>query len=676
MRKPVFKERDISWLSFNHRVLQEAKDPNVPLYERLKFLAIYSANLDEFFRVRVSSMRSFSELKKKTRKQFDIKPKSILKRIKAIVEEQQNEFGRVFEKEILKGLAANQVHLIKEANYTESQGVFVKRFFADKVKEYFNPVFLDKKEDHLFLQNKCLYLVVQFDDKGNKLAVVNIPSDKTGRFVVLPSEGDQHYITFLDDIIRYNLTDVFSDKEIKGIYSVKLSRDAELYLGDEYSGDLMKNLKKNLANRKTGLPTRFLYDQNISTTLLKRLKSIFDLSKYDLLPGGRYHNFNDFFGFPDPSNNPKLHDVPLPPLPHHALENESSLIKAIGKKDYILHFPYQAYDYVSKLIWEAAEDPHVLEMKVTLYRVASKSAVTSALLHALKNGKKVTAFIEAKARFDEESNLYWGDQLQKAGAIVLYSYPGIKVHTKILVIRRKEAKGIRNYAYLGTGNFNEKTAKLYCDHALLTADARLADETLQIFELLERKVIVPKTKHLLVSPFTTRTGFEKLVKKEIKLAKAGKKAYIILKMNSLEDRGMIEKLYEASCAGVQIKLIIRGMCCLVPGIKNLSENIEIVSVIDRFLEHARVYIFGNGGKERMYLASADWMTRNLDRRVEVVFPIYDRDIFQELRDIIDLQLADNLKARVINKAQDNLYVTSDKAPIACQIAIYEKLKKK
>ena len=675
MRKPIFKERDISWLSFNHRVLQEAKDPNVPLYEQLKFLAIYSSNLDEFFRVRVSSMRSFSELKKKTRKQFDIKPKKILKRIKAIVEEQQNEFGRVFEKKILKGLAANQIHLINESKYSNSQGVFVKRFFADKVKEHLSPIFLDKKEDHLFLQNKSLYLVVQFDDKGDNLAVVNIPSEEVGRFIVLPQKGDQYYITFLDDIVRYNLTNVFSDKEIKGIYSVKLSRDAGLYLGDEFSGDLIKKLKENLVNRKTGLPTRFLYDQNISITLLKRLKSIFDLSKYDLSPGGRYHNFSDFFGFPDPSNNLKLHDAPLPPLPHQALEKKSSLIKAIGKKDYILHFPYQAYDYVSKLIWEAAEDPDVVEMKITLYRVASKSAVTSALLHALKNGKKVTAFIEAKARFDEESNLYWGDQLQKGGAIVIYSYPGIKVHTKILVIRRKEAKEIRNYAYLGTGNFNEKTAKLYCDHALLTADARLADETLQIFELLERKIIVPKTKHLLVSPFTTRSGFEKLIKKEIKLANAGKKAYMILKMNSLEDRGMIEKLYEASCAGVQIQLIIRGICCLVPGVSNLSENIEVVSVIDRFLEHARVYIFGNDGKEKMYLASADWMTRNLDRRVEVVFPIYDQNIFQELREIVNLQLADNLKARIINESQDNQYVANNKAPIASQTATYELLKK-
>ena len=674
MTKPIFEERDISWLSFNHRVLQEAKDPNVPLYERLKFLAIYSSNLDEFFRVRVSSMRSFSEMKKKTRKQLDIEPKKILKRIKAIVETQQNEFGRVFEQEILTGLAANNIHLIRETKYTENQGVFAKRFFADKVKEHINPVYLDKKEDHLFLQNKSLYLVVQFDDVGDKLAVVNIPSEEAGRFVVLPNEGNQHYITFLDDIIRYNLTEVFGDKEIKGIYSVKLSRDAELYLGDEFSGDLMKKLKKNLNNRKTGLPTRFLYDQNISITLLKRLKSLFELSKHDLVPGGRYHNFNDFFGFPDPSNNAKLHDVALPPQQHQALEKEPSLIEAIGKKDYILHFPYQAYDYVSKLIWEAAEDPNVVEMKVTLYRVASKSAVTSALLHGLKNGKKVTAFIEAKARFDEESNLYWGEQLQKAGAVVLYSYPGIKVHTKILVIRRKEEEGIRNYAYLGTGNFNEKTAKLYCDHALLTADARLADETLQVFDLLERKIILPKTKHLLVSPFTTRTGFEKLIKKEIKLAKAGKKAYMILKMNSLEDKGMIEKLYEASNVGVKIKLIIRGMCCLVPGVKNLSENIEVVSVIDRFLEHARVYIFGNGGKEKMYLASADWMTRNLDRRVEVVFPIYDTDVYQELRGIIDLQLADNLKARIINKAQDNLYVTNDNEPLACQMAIYESLK--
>lgn len=673
MKKAIFEERDISWLAFNHRVLQEAKDSSVPLYERLKFLAIYSSNLDEFFRVRVSSMRSFKEMKKKDRKQLEVKPKKILKRIKVIVEAQQNEFGRIFEQEILKGLETENIHLINETKYSAQQAIFAQRFFAEKVKDYLSPVFLNKAEDHLFLQNKSLYLVVQFDDTSDRIAVVNIPSEKVGRFVVLPNIGDQHYITFLDDIIRYNLTEVFNNESIKDIYSVKLSRDAELYLGDEFSGDLIKKLKANLDKRETGLPTRFLYDQNISITLLRRLKKLFKLSKYDLVPGARYHNFMDFFGFPDPSNQAKLHDVAMPPLPHAGLEKQTSLIEAIGQKDYVLHFPYQSYDYVSKLIWEAAEDPKVMEIKVTLYRVASKSEVTSALLHALEKGKKVMAFIEAKARFDEASNLYWGEQLQTAGATVLYSYPGIKVHTKLLLIKRKETAILRNYVYLGTGNFNEKTAKLYCDHAILTADARLADEVVQVFELLERKIILPKTNHLLISPFTTRSGFKKMIQKEIKLAKAGKEAYMILKMNSLEDRELIKKLYEASCAGVKIQLIIRGICCLVPQVKDLSENIEVISVIDRFLEHARVYIFGNDGKEKMYLASADWMTRNLDRRVEVVFPVYDPEIYQELRTIIDLQLADNVKGRIINQKQNNPYVKNDKTKIASQKAIYELL---
>lgn len=673
MLEPIFEERDISWLSFNHRVLQEASDPKVPLYERLKFLAIYSSNLDEFFRVRVSSMRSFKEMGKKTRKQLDVKPKKILKRIKTIVEEQQNEFGRIFEQEILKDLATENIHLITETDYTAEQAAFATHFFTDKVKPHLNPIFLDKAEDHLFLQNKALYLVVQFDNIGDRIAVVNIPSDEVSRFVVLPNIGNQFYITFLDDIIRHNLTEIFSNEQIKGIYGVKISRDAELYLGDEFSGDLIEKLKQNLDKRKTGLPTRFLYDPNIPVVLLKRLKEFFDLSKYDLVPGARYHNFNDFFSFPDPSNQAKLHDVAMPPLPHKDLEKQSSLIAAIGARDYILHFPYQSYDYVPKLIWEAAEDPKVTEIKITLYRVASKSAVTSALLHALEKGKKVSAFIEAKARFDEASNLYWGKQLQQAGATVMYSYPGIKVHTKLLLIQRKESKTLRNYAYLGTGNFNEKTAKLYCDHAILTADARLADEVVQIFELLERKIILPKTKHLLISPFTTRSGFEKMIKKEIKFAKAGKVAYMILKMNSLEDRSLIELLYEASCAGVKIQLIVRGICCLVPGIKDLSENISVISIIDRFLEHARVYIFGNNGKEKMYLASADWMTRNLDRRVEVVFPVYGQSTYQELRHIIDLQLADNVKARIINETQDNPYVVNDKEKMACQRTIYQSL---
>ena len=672
MIDPVYKERDISWLSFNHRVLQEAKDPSVPLYERLKFLAIYSANLDEFFRVRVSSMRSFKTMGKETRKQLEAKPKKILKQIKKIVEEQQNEFGRIFEQEILKELAQNNIHLIDESKYSKTQAEFAKSFFFDKVNQYLNPVILTQKEDSLFLQNNTLHLVVTFDEEEEKIAVVNIPSDEVGRFIVLPGEdNNQHHITFLDDIIRCNLREKFAKEKIKGIYSVKLSRDAELYLGDEFSGDLIEKLKANLSKRKTGLPTRFLYDQNIPETLLNRLKSLFQLSKYDLVPGARYHNFNDFFGFPDPGNTPSLHDEKLPPQKHQGLENQAALLDAIKQKDYILHFPYQSYSYVPKMIWEAAEDPNVEEIHITLYRVASKSEVTTALLHALSKGKKVNTFIEAKARFDESSNLYWGEQLKNAGASVRYSFPGIKVHTKLLLIRRREETVLKNYAYIGTGNFNEKTAKLYCDHALLTADPRLANEVIQVFELLDKKIILPKTRHLMMSPFTTRSGFEKRIAKEISNAQQGKEAYMILKMNSLEDRGMIDKLYEASCAGVKIKLIIRGICCLVPGIKDLSENIEVISIIDRFLEHARVYIFCNDGDEKMFLASADWMTRNLDRRVEVVFPIYDPAVYKELKNVIDLQLADNVKARIINAEQDNCYVKNNGEKICSQVEIYK-----
>jgi len=677
MDRKDFLARDNSWLSFNARVLQEAKDSSVPLYERLKFLAIYSSNLDEFFRVRVSAMRGFKELKKKTRKKYGLKPKKILKQSLAIVKKQQQEFGQIFHA-LLAQLTEHHIHLIKEHQYTPFHQEFIKKYFREQVQAYLKPVLINQFESteskRLFLDDHALYFVVHF--KGTKtIAIVTIPDKQVGRFVVLPSKQEgQHDITFIDDVIRYSLSTFFEDKVIEGIYSIKLSRDAALYLGDEFSGDLIKKLKKNLAKRSTGLPTRFLYDPKMPNTVLKKLQKILNLSTFDLVPGGRYHNFNDFFGFPDPTKNPALHDLPMPPLPHPLLEKETSLLEAVSKKDYILHFPYQKYDYVANMLQEAAEDPLVEKISITLYRVASKSQVANTLLHALSKGKQVTAFIEAKARFDEESNLYWGEQLQEAGAKVIYSYPGIKVHTKLFLIQKRVAGKLKNYAYLGTGNFNEKTAKLYSDHALLTTNIQISEEVKQIFDLLEGKILLPKTKHIFVSPYTSRHGFEKLVDKEIRNAQEGKKAYMILKMNSLEDRGMIAKLYEASQAGVKIQLIVRGICCLIPQIKGLSENIEVRSIIDRFLEHARVYIFCNNGQEKMYLASADWMTRNLDRRIEVVFPIYDSDIFQELRKIIELQLADNAKARSINRTQDNAYIHNDRPQLASQRAIYDYLK--
>jgi len=677
MEQEHYVKRDISWLYFNHRVLQEAMDERVPLYERIKFLAIYSSNLDEYFRVRVASLRSFKDLKKKTRKELDIvvKPKKQLRKIRKVVHQQQEQFGHTFRNEILPALASHGIHLMQGHDYNEQQAAFVKKYFFEKVYPNLHPVYLQAEQEPPFLKNKGLYFIVEFEDSEEGLAIVEIPSGQLPRFVVLPDSENGHYITFLDDIIRFNLNNLL-DREVKGAYAVKLSRDADLYIEDEYSGDLVEKIRLSLAERNVGLPTRFLYDQAMPDEILKQGRQAFGLTKNDLIPGARYHNFNDFFGFPMPKELPELQNEPLPPLPHPELEGVPSIIAYLQQQDVMLHFPYQKYEYVRHLIEEAVEDPQVEHLKITLYRVASKSAIVQALLKGLKKGKKVTAFIEAKARFDEASNLYWGDQLKEAGATVLYSYPGIKVHTKLLLIQRREESQIRNYAYLGTGNFNEKTARLYCDHALLTADARLADEVNIVFSLLERKIIVPKCKHLLVSPFTTRDGFVEMAEREIELAKAGKEAYMILKMNSLEDPGMINKLYEASQAGVKIKLIVRGIFCLVPGVEGLSENIQAISIVDRFLEHARVYIFGNDGNERIFTASADWMTRNLDRRVEVVIPIYDPKVKKELRHIIELQLNDNQKARWLNKNQTNPYKREGEIPIRAQVDTYRFLEYK
>ena len=671
MSENQYVKRDISWLSFNHRVLQEAKDISVPLYERIKFLAIYSSNLDEFFRVRVASLRSFKELKKKTRKKLlDVKPKKELKEIQQIVDIQQKEFGQIFRNEILPNLKQNGISVITDQEFNEDHQAFAKQYYLEKIAPLIQSSFLNPDQEQPFLKEKGLYFIITFNTPNQPLAIVNIPSGELGRFLVLPKERDQHFITFLDEIIRYNLPTIFKGLEISGAYAVKVSRDAELYINDEYSGDLIEKIRESLDKRNVGLPTRFLYDTSMPDPILEQVKEIFDLTKSDLVPGARYHNFSDFFAFPDPTNNPDLHDKKMSPQKHPILEQYTRVMDALKERDIMLHFPYQSYGYVPKLIREAADDDQVETIKITLYRVAAKSKVTQALMYALKKGKTLTVFIEAKARFDEQSNLYWGGQLQKAGANVLYSYPGIKVHTKLLLISTKTEP--KYYTYLGTGNFNEKTAKLYCDHALLTTNPKLGKEVGQVFEILERKIIIPKNKHLFIAPFNLRKNFVRLIDKEILFAKAGKEAYLILKMNSLEDPGMIDKLYEASNAGVSIKMIVRGICCLVPGIKGRSENIEVISIVDRFLEHARIYIFGNGGEELMFTASADWMTRNLDRRIEVAIPIYDKAVYKELRKIINIQFQDNIKARHINPLQTNPYVlpSDNDQPIRAQDKIY------
>ncbi len=675
-------ERDVSWLYFNERVLQEAEDNRVPLFERIKFLAIYSSNLDEFFRVRVASLRSFKQLKKKTRKSLDLKPKKQLKQIRKRVQQQQNRFGRVFREEILTLLAKEGIHLRANEEYSMGQYDFTQTYFRETVRPLLalRPLSL-QGEIPPFLKNRSLYFVTRIfpnPDEGPQYWLINIPTESLARFVVLPTlKKDRFEISFLDDIIRCHLQECF-EYSLDGLYSIKISRDAELYIDDEFEGDLLEKLKESLEERNVGLPTRFLYDARMPEDFLKEMKSFFNLKKDDLIPGARYHNFNDFFTFPDPLRRENLHDEPLPPLPHPDLKEVDSLIEEILRQDLLLSFPYQKYDYVIDLIREAAGHPQVTAIKITLYRVAGRSAVMEALLKACEAGKRVTVFVEAKARFDEESNLYWGNQLQASGAKVFYSYPGVKVHSKLLLIEMEE-KGTTKpnfLAYLGTGNFNEKTARLYGDHALLTGHPILAEEVNQVFALLERKTLLPDCKTLFVSPFTLRPRFEELIDEEIRLARKGKKAYMILKMNSLEDPAMIGKLYEASQAGVKISLIVRGICCLLPGLPGWSENIEGISIVDRFLEHARVYIFGNDGKEKMYLASADWMTRNLDRRVEVAFPILDPRIAATIRHIIDLQLSDNTKARILDPENQNRYREDRKgeARIRSQVDTYNYFK--
>ncbi len=649
----MYHKRDISWLSFNHRVLQEAKDSAVPLYERIKFLAIYSSNLDEFFRVRVSALRQFQKIDKKERKSIlEVKPKKELREIKKIVHQQQVEFGIIFRSQIIPALRERGILLLNDHHlFNREQKQFAQEYFQEKILPHLQYQRIEDTFDVPFLQNRNLYFIAVLA-QSDQLGLVNIPSDVLPRFVPLPGSEGQFQVTFLDEIMRANLEQLFPEG-VQAAYSIKISRDAELYIDDEYTGDLREKIKASLAERSIGAPTRLLYDSSMSIELTKRLKDIFQLKKNDLFPGARYHNFSDFFAFPAPAGSEDLFDAPMPPLPHPVLEQAQSIFKVIGKQDILLHFPYQKYDYIPRWIEEAASDPAVEEIKITLYRVAKNSSIAQALVRAQENGKKVTAFVEVKARFDEASNLHWGETLQAAGAQVIYSRPGIKVHSKILLITRQEAEGLRHYAYLGTGNFNEKTSTLYTDHALLTADERLSLEVAEVFHFLEEKPLERSFQHLMVSPVNSRRKFVACVEREIANAKAGRMAWMMIKMNSLEDQAMIDKLYEASQAGVQIQLIIRGMCCLVPGVPGLSNNIEAISIIDRFLEHARIYYFANGGQEELYLASADWMTRNLDRRVEVVFPIYDPLHKQELVKILHTQWADNVKARVLNSSLDN-----------------------
>ncbi|MBA3899324.1 MAG: polyphosphate kinase 1 [Bacteroidetes bacterium] len=680
-KKVEFVNREISWLSFNERVLQEATDKTVPLIERIKFLGIFSNNRDEFFRVRVATLKRMVKLGKKAIEVTGDDPIKVLKKIQEIVLAQQNLFEITYQS-ILKELEGHKVFVINEKQLSKEQGLYVREYFHQVVRPTLVPIMLDENTKFPDLKEKVTNLLVKFNNKSKNTgyAVLEVPSMVLSRIVVLPSDSDTKFIILLDDVIRYCLEDIFYIFEFKNIeaYTFKQTMDAELDIDNDITKSIVEKLSKSLKKRKKGAPVRLIYDSRMAPDLYEFMITKLKVNKNDnLIPGGRYHNFKDFMNFPN-LGKPELAYEPLPPLPYPGLDKgHKSMFDIIRKKDILLTFPYQSFSHIIDMLREAAIDPKVISIKITLYRVAKNSNIINTLINAVKNGKSVTVVLELQARFDEEANLYWADRLQDEGVKVIFGVPGLKVHSKVFLITRKVGNKLEHFAHIGTGNFNEATASIYSDHSLLTADKRLTAELQKIFTFFSNNFKTGTYKHLLVSPFFMRKRFMKLINHEIKNAKEGKSASIQLKMNNLSDPEFISKLYEASKAGVKIKMVVRGVCSLIPGIKGLSENIEAISIVDRFLEHSRIFIFGNGGNELYFLSSADWMVRNLDYRVEIACPIYDKDIQKELKTFMDMQFKGNVKARIIDGTRNNKYrkIEADK-PFRAQYELYGYFKNK
>ncbi len=670
--------RDISWLSFNHRVLEEARDPSLPLFERLKFMAIYSSNLDEFYKVRVAEYRNAAEQGVSF---TDVpNPAKILKKINNIVSEHWVEFSYILKKELLPELEKNQIRLYQnELPENPDQLKYLREYFYTEMIPYLQPVVLNRGT-RSFLRDNRLYLAIKLYRKKKKsdtsqsrrprYALLKLPTNDLPRFIKLPSIDQGHHYMFLDDVIRFNLQELFPGYDIDGSWCITVARDADLGIEDEFWGDLVEKIRRNLVKRKTGNPSVFQHDRNIPKDLLNFLKETFHFRKQELVEADSYQNLHDFFSFPNPYSPALEWHAPKPIRPFE-LEEAGSMFEAIKRKERILHYPYQTFDYVIKFLNEAATDPKVEEIKVTQYRVASNSAVVNSLITAAHNNKKVTVFVEVKARFDEENNLYFADQMKKAGVKIIYSIPGLKVHAKMaLVIRRADGIRKRSFAYLSTGNFNEKTAKLYADHGFFTCNDEYIDDMENLFRFLNDQTQKPHFNKLLVTQVNLRKSLMEKIDREIDLAQAGKEGYILLKMNGIQNRQLINKLYEAGQAGVHIDLIVRGICCLVPE-RSFSKNIRVIRIVDGFLEHARIWVFGNDGDKEMYLSSADWLNRNINRRIETAFPVEQPALKNEILTILDLQLKDNVKARHIDKNLKNIPVKNDLPQIRAQWDTYK-----
>jgi polyphosphate kinase len=688
--KYVFLNRDLSWLSFNHRVLKETADKSVPLYSRISFLSIFSSNLDEFFRVRMPSIFAFTSIEAKKTLLREEYPKDLVHRVQAMVLQQQEEFGAILREQIIPELQQKHICLYYNETIRPEHTETVREYFLSHVLSFMQPVILQKENQAgIFLENNALNFIVDLSKNHQPdkhlYALLNIPSVQLSRFSELPMTGDDHYIIFLDDVIRENVNEIFPGFVVHGLYSIKLTRDAEMNLEDEFTGDLAEKIEKQLEKREAGHATRLLYDKTIPAEAIDYLQKFFLLREEEMVEGGRYHNLKDLGSLPNPSKL-KLSYPAWAPVSHPGFDNHRSIFESISENEKLLHLPYHSYNYILRFFNEAAIDPAVKEIYVTLYRVAANSHIVNALISAAKNGKKVTVFVELKARFDEANNLKWSKKMKAAGIKIINSIPGLKVHAKAALIKREEdisedkaSRQLRHYSFLATGNFNESTGRFYTDHVFFTTNNDMGLELVWLFEYLQsRKQPAEYMKipfeHLLVSQFNMIKRFEKMIDREIKNAAKGRPSGIIIKLNNLQERFMIEKLYEASKAGVKVQLLVRSICTLSPGMPGQSENITVHRIVDRYLEHARVFVFQNDGEPKYYMGSADWMNRNLHSRVEVVFPVYDTKLCKEIDDILQLQLNDNTKAVYITPELDNKRVTNKKKAVAAQHGIYEYVK--
>ena len=678
-KERIFFKRDISWLSFNFRVLMEAQDDSVPLFDRIRFLSIYSSNLEEFFRIRVSEYRHTIR-QKETDEEEKRKAEETLCEINAVVEQQQLIYDRIFTEQILPSLAQNGITLYQGGNILPIHETFIRTYFNEEIFPYLQPVLILKDDIRSFLRDKRLYLIIRLykkrvsdtDDQKPYYALIKIPYAKVPRFIELPSEGGQHYLMFVEDLIAKNLPTIFPGFVIDSHYCIRISRDADFTI-DGTGDNLVDEIRKNVNKRKLGTPNRLVHDSRMPQEFLSLLCEAYQIAPDRCIPAGPYRTLEDLIKLPNPTQRTLTEVIPEP-LRVTTFDRANSIYEVIKQQDVLLYYPYHSFDYLIRFLAESAYDPNVREIKITQYRVAENSAVIHSLITAAKNGKQVTVYVELKARFDEENNIESSEMMQRAGIRIVYSQPGLKVHAKIALVIRNHPDSVADTAYLSTGNFNEKTARTYSDMGLFTGRPGIINELKLFFSLLEGENKTTDFKTLLVSPFNMVETLKSKLLRETEEARAGRKAHVILKMNGLQDKEMINALYDASEAGVQIEIIVRGICCLVPN-QPYSRNIRLFRLVDQFLEHARIWYFHAGGKDEIYLSSADWMKRNLTRRIETAFPVYNPEIKDVIKQTLLLQLNDNQKMCLIDENLQNIYQRNGDSPLRAQTETYRMLKK-